>query len=109
MHFALRIDRHDFVTDDFNQLRMDVENRFVKQDQRIDRMGAMGGALTGMAMNASGLSGRNRMAVGVGAQGGRQAWALGYQRALGDRASVSLGAAFSGSESTVSGGAGFSW
>lgn len=87
-----------------------IEQRLNHQDARIDRVGAMGGALAGMAMNSANLSGRNRVAVGVGSQGGRQAFAVGYQRALmGTRASVSLGAAFSGSDNTVSGGAGYSW
>ncbi|MCW1777183.1 YadA-like family protein [Pantoea ananatis] len=39
----------------------------------------------------------------------RRALAVGYQRAIGNRASVSLGGAFSGSEKSVSAGAGFSW
>ena len=87
-----------------------IEQRLSRQDARIDRIGAMGGALAGMAMNSANLSGRNRVAVGVGSQGGRQAFAVGYQRALlGTRASVSLGAAFSGNDNTVSGGAGYSW
>lgn len=87
-----------------------IEQRLNRQDARIDRIGAMGGALAGMAMNSANLSGRNRVAVGVGSQGGRQAIAVGYQRALlGTRASVSLGAAFSGRDNTVSGGAGYSW
>lgn len=87
-----------------------IEQRLNRQDARIDRIGAMGGALAGMAMNSANLSGRNRVALGVGSQGGRQAFAVGYQRALlGTRASVSLGAAFSGSDNTVSGGAGYSW
>jgi autotransporter adhesin len=86
-----------------------VEQRFQQQDRRIDRQGAMAGAYAGMATNTSGLGGRNRIGVGVGAQGGEQALAVGYQRALGNRASVSLGGAFSGSEKSVSAGAGFSW
>jgi hypothetical protein len=85
------------------------EQRFSEQDRRIDKLGAMSGALTGMAMNSANLRGQNRMAVGVGAQGGSQAFAVGYQRALGEAASISIGAAFSGSESTLSAGAGFSW
>jgi hypothetical protein len=47
--------------------------------------------------------------VGIGTQGGEQAMAVGYQRAIGNRASVSLGAAFGGGEKSVSAGAGFSW
>ena len=86
-----------------------VNDRFRQQDQRIDRMSAMSGAYAGMAMNTSGLGGRNRIGVGVGGQGGESSLAVGYQRALGTRASVSIGGAISGGEKSVMGGAGFSW
>src|SRR5690606_5096707 len=95
--------------DNFTALRSEVDERFRHQDRRIDRMGAMSGAYAGMALNTAGLAGRNRVGVGVGAQGGEQAVAVGYQRAIGARASVSLGGAISGGESSVSAGAGFSW
>ncbi|MGY0559575.1 YadA-like family protein [Luteimonas sp. A277] len=51
----------------------------------------------------------NNIGVGVGSQGGEQALAIGYRRAIGNRASVSLGGALAGSEKSVSAGAGFSW
>lgn len=86
-----------------------IDDRFHQQDRRIDRQGAMSGAFAGMAMNTAGLTGQNRVGVGVGVQGGEQALAVGYQRAIGNRASVSLGGAFSGNEKSVMGGAGFSW
>lgn len=73
------------------------------------KMAAMSGAYAGMAMNTAGLAGRNRIGVGVGGQGGEAALAVGYQRAIGDRASVSLGGAFGGGEKSLMGGAGFSW
>ncbi|WP_202839730.1 YadA-like family protein [Luteimonas saliphila] len=92
-----------------DSIQRGIDDRFHQQDRRIDRQGAMSGAFAGMAMNTAGLSGRNRVGVGVGAQGGEQALAVGYQRAVGDRASVSLGGAFSGGEKSVMGGAGFSW
>ena len=75
----------------------------------IDKMAAMSGAYAGMAMNTAGLAGRNRVGVGIGSQGGEQAMAIGYQRVVGNRASVSIGAAFGGGEKSVSAGAGFSW
>ncbi len=89
--------------------RTDIDDRFRQMDKRIDKMAAMGGAYAGMAMNTSGLAGRNRVGVGVGGQGGEKAMAVGYQRAIGDRASVSIGAAFGGGEKSLMGGAGFSW
>ncbi|MDH5835178.1 YadA-like family protein [Luteimonas kalidii] len=92
-----------------DSIQRGIDDRFHRQDRRIDRQGAMAGAFAGMAMNTAGLAGRNRVGVGVGGQGGEQALAVGYQRAVGDRASVSFGGAFSGGEKSVMGGAGFSW
>lgn len=89
--------------------RTDIDDRFRQMDKRIDKMAAMSGAYAGMAMNTAGLAGRNRVGVGVGGQGSEKAMAVGYQRAIGDRASVSIGAAFGGGEKSLMGGAGFSW
>ena len=97
------------LSDSFESFRNDTDRRFQQQDRRIDKLSAMSGAYAGMAMNTSGLAGRNRIGVGVGAQGGEQALAVGYQRAIGNRASVSIAGAFSGDEKSVSAGAGFSW
>ncbi|RZA35071.1 MAG: hypothetical protein EOP92_12430 [Lysobacteraceae bacterium] len=97
------------LSDSFESFRNETDRRFQQQDRRIDKLSAMSGAYAGMAMNTSGLAGRNRIGVGVGAQGGEQALAVGYQRALGNRASVSIAGAFSGDEKSVSAGAGFSW
>src|SRR5690606_12844708 len=89
---------------EIDDLRTGIDARFRSQDRRIDRMAAMSGAYAGMAMNTAGLAGSNRIGVGVGTQGGEQALAVGYQRAIGSRASVSLGAAFGGGEKSVMGG-----
>ncbi len=86
-------------------------SRFQAVDKRIDRMGAISAAYAGMAINTAGLNGDNRLGAGVGSQNGRTALAVGYQRILGEKknVSVSLGGAFSGSDQSVSAGAGFSW
>ena len=97
------------LSDSFETFRNETDRRFQQQDRRIDKLSAMSGAYAGMAMNTSGLAGRNRVGVGVGAQGGEQALAVGYQRVIGNRASVSIAGAFSGNETNVSAGAGFSW
>ena len=52
---------------------------------------------------------QNRVGVGVGYQGGESALSLGYQRALSERATVTIGGAFSSDDSSVGGGAGFGW
>ncbi|PPJ44878.1 adhesin, partial [Rhizobium sp. KAs_5_22] len=49
--------------------------------------------------------GRGRLAVGAGFQDGESGLAIGYGRRINENVSVSIGAAFSGSES--SGGVGF--
>ena len=96
-------------SDSFTQFRDGVEQRFARMDERLDRMGAMSGAMGAAAINTAGLPGRNRVGVGVGTQGGRHALAVGYQRLVTPNASVSLSGAFSGSDRSVSAGAGFSW
>lgn len=69
----------------------------------------MSSAMSAAAMNTSGLPGNNRVGVGLGSTNGRKAMAVGYQRLVAPNASISLGGAFSGSENSVSVGAGFSW
>ena len=97
------------LSDSFEAYRGQVDQRFAQQDRRIDKLASISGAYAGMAMNTAGLAGQNRIGVGIGTQGGEQALAVGYQRAIGNRASVSIAGAFSGDEKSVSAGAGFSW
>ncbi|MBM7132201.1 YadA-like family protein [Dyella mobilis] len=100
----------------FNALNQDLQNfkgevndRFNRQDQRIDRIGAMSAANTQMAINAGGVesTGKGRLAVGVGLQNSRAALAVGYANKVSDRVRMSFGAAVSGSEASVGAGAGF--
>ncbi len=82
--------------------RGEVNNRFQQQDRRIDKQGSMSSAMLNMAMNASGSqSPRGRIAAGVGFQGGERALSVGYAKRIGQRASFSLGGAFSGSEKSA--------
>lgn len=101
----------DWNTGRFAEEREWTNNRFRAVDKRIDRMGAISAAYAGMAINTAGLSGDNRLGAGVGSQSGRTALAIGYQRIVGEKknASLSLGGAFSGSDRSISAGAGFSW
>ena len=94
--------------DTFNQFQQHVDRRFAQTDRRIDRLGAMGSAMTQMAVNAAlGASAKGRIAIGVGVQGSQGAVSIGYGKRLGDRGSFSLGASFSGSESSAGAGFGF--
>ena len=95
-------------TDTFTQYQQQVDKRFAQTDRRIDQIGAMGTAMTQMAVNAAnGNSGKGRIAIGVGAQGSQGAVSIGYGKRIGDRGSFSLGASFSSGESSVGGGFGF--
>ena len=94
------------LEDDFNAFRNDVDRRFSRQDQRLDKMGAMSSAMLNMAINAAGSrSPRGRVAVGAGWQNGENALSVGYAKPIGERASFSIGGAFSGDEKSA--GVGF--
>ena len=95
-------------TDTFTQYQQQVDKRFVQTDRRIDQIGAMGSAMTHMAVNAAnGSSNKGRIAIGVGTQGSQGAVSIGYGKRIGDRASFSLGASFSSGESSAGAGFGF--
>ncbi|WP_198147234.1 YadA-like family protein, partial [Pseudoxanthomonas mexicana] len=94
------------LEDDFNAFRGDVDRRFSDQDRRLNRMGAMSSAMLNMAINAAGSrSPRGRVAVGAGWQNGQNALSVGYSKPIGERASFSIGGAFSGDEKSA--GVGF--
>jgi autotransporter adhesin len=96
------------LDDQFQQLSDNLGNRLNQQDKRIDRMGAMSSAMMNMAMNAAGgRSERGRVAVGAGWQNGESALSVGYAKQIGDRASFSIGGAFSSDDSSAGIGFGF--
>jgi autotransporter adhesin len=95
--------------DTFTAFQGEIDHRFRDQDRRIDRQGAMGAAMLNMATSAAGIRTQNRVGVGVGFQNGESALSVGYQRAISDRAVITLGGAFSGDETSVGLGAGFGW
>lgn len=97
------------LDDRFAAERDRVEGRFLGLDKRLDRIGAMNAAMVNMAVSASGVNTSNRLGAGIGVQNGRAALAVGYQRALGERATISMGASFSGDERAAGLGAGFGW
>ena len=94
--------------DTFTQYQQQVDKRFAQTDKRIDRIGAMGNAMTHMAVNAAnGTSEKGRIAIGIGTQGSQGAVSIGYGKRIGDRASFSLGASFSSGEASAGAGFGF--
>ena len=93
------------VQPQLDALRDDVWSRMASTDRRVNRISAMGSAMTQMAVNAANGSGeRGRLAVGVGYTDGEEAVSVGYGLRVG-RGSFSLGAAFGGGENSV--GVGF--
>jgi len=83
-----------------------IDRRLELQDKRIDRQGAMSAAMMNMSINAAnGRSARGRVAAGVGWQNGESALSVGYAKALGERASFSIGGAFSSDDRSA--GVGF--
>jgi autotransporter adhesin len=80
--------------------------RLGKQDERIDREGAMNAAMMNMAINAANSrSEHGRIGVGAGWQNGETALSVGYSKQIGERASFSVGGAFSSDDSSA--GVGF--
>jgi len=86
-----------------------ANGRFQAVDARMDRMGAMNAAMVNMAVSAAGVRTTHRVGAGVGFQNGKSALSVGYQQALSERATITLGGSFSGSEASAGFGAGFGW
>lgn len=91
-------------------LQSQVNQRFDQLDNRVNRVGAMNAAMSAMVASAAGLQTDNRMAIGTGLYRGQTALAVGYQRKLGSRATVTIGGSTAGgSEYNVGLGAGYGW
>ena len=97
------------LTDGLTDLRNYTNRRFFDTDERIDKQGAMSSAMSMMMASAAGVKNDNRLAVGAGFSGGESALAIGYQRAISDRATFTLGGAFTDEESSAGLGFGYGW
>ncbi|MBV6415468.1 MAG: Autotransporter adhesin UpaG [Xanthomonadales bacterium] len=97
------------VTDYVNDLRAYTDRRFFETDERIDKLGAMNAAMSTMLSSAAGIQKENRIAAGVGFAGGESAFAVGYQRQLGESATFTLGGSFTDDESSAGLGFGYGW
>ena len=98
-------DLRNYVDGEFNL----VYGRLAEQDEKIDQIGAMGAAMSTMLASASGIQSDNRIAAGVGFMGGESSLAIGYQRKINDRATFTLGGAFTNDESSAGLGFGYGW
>jgi autotransporter adhesin len=97
------------VSTDLANFEQQTDARFHQQDRRIDRISAMSTAMVQMAASAAGIDTPNRVGIGVGGTRGQSALAIGYQRALGRKATITIGGSVSSSESSVGAGLGFGW
>ena len=96
-------------TADVNGLRDQMNERFHGVDQRMDKVGAMGTAMSQMAFSTQGINTPNRLGVGVGGYRGEAALSVGYSRQLSPKANLTFGAAVSGDEASGGVGVGFGW
>lgn len=91
-----------------DRFQTEFETRFSDVNLRLDRQGAMTSAMMNMAMNASGVPGEGRAAVGLGFQNGQEALSVGYGRRFGTGVSISVGGTFGrGGERSAGVGVGF--
>ncbi len=101
--------RYSAMADTFQTYQGEVDDRFRRQDKRIDQQGrdergdVEHGYQRGGHPHAEPVGRRRRL------QSGESALSLGYQRAISDRATVTVGGAFSSDDSSVGVGAGFGW
>ena len=87
-----------------------LQNQVSQIDSKVNRVGAMNAAMSTMMASAAGLQTDNRMAIGTGLYRGETALAIGYQRKVGSRATVTIGGSTAGGkEYNVGVGAGFGW
>lgn len=99
--------RFNALASELSSFQSDVWQRLDRTDSRIDRTGAMTAAMAQVTANAAGgRSDRGRIAVGIGTQNGHGAMAIGYGRRVGERGSMTLSAAFSGSDTSAGVGLG---
>ncbi|WP_208382103.1 YadA-like family protein, partial [Luteibacter sp. SG786] len=93
----------------FDEYKRTVDHRFSNLNDRLNKVGAMGAAMSQMAFSTQGVSGDNRLGVGVGGYKGQGALSVGYSRSITPRATVTFGAAISGGESSGGVGVGVGW
>ena len=96
---------------DFDAFRSDVNLRFHSLGTRLDRVGAMGSALAGMAGAIAAAPGTdNRVSAAVGGYRGQAALAIGFARRIVGNGAVLLGGSLAGSgESSGTLGVSFGW
>jgi autotransporter adhesin len=99
------------TTGDFNAFRDQVNQQFHTVNTRLDRVGAMGSAMAGMAgAIAAAPNTENRVSAAVGGYSGQSALAVGYSHRLPGNGAVLLGGSIAGGgESSGTVGVSFGW
>ena len=101
---------NSFTTNAVNTLAQGVDDEFSTMDRCVSKIGAMGTAMSTMAMGAGGMAGDNRVAYGTGFQNVQSAVALGYEHLFNNaHANITIGGSLSNGQSSVGVGGGFSW
>jgi autotransporter adhesin len=97
-------------TSDLNSLRNQVNQQFYSVNQRLDRVGAMGAAMSQMAFSTQGINTPNRLGMGMGTYNGQAAMSMGYSHQITPKANLTFGASISGGgESSGGVGLGVGW
>ena len=90
-----------------------IDRRLERTDKRVDGVCAMGQAQSQVAMSASAINKRNRLAMGAGHCGGQTALSLGYVRDLttpgGSPSAFSIGVSSTGSQTSIGVGWAIGW
>lgn len=86
-----------------------LENQVGVLDDRVNRIGALSAAMSQMSAAGAGNQNASRLSLGVGNYGGKTAFAVGYQRSLSKRTTLSFGAAHDGKKAATGGGVSVGW
>jgi hypothetical protein len=99
------------TSDNFNAFRDQVNNQFHAVNTRLNRVGAMGTAMAGMAGAIAAAPGTdNRVSAAAGTYAGQAALAVGLAHRISDNGAVLIGGSISGGgESSGTVGVSFGW
>ena len=99
------------TNDNFNAFRDSVNNQFHAVNTRLNRVGAMGSAMAGMAGAIAAAPGTdNRVSAAAGTYGGQGALAVGFARRIPGNGAVLIGGSIAGGgESSGTVGVSFGW
>jgi hypothetical protein len=90
-----------FTTNAVDSLSSSVDTRFAITGERIARVGALSAALAGMTSSAAAVTGSaTRFGAAFGAYHGQNAFSIGFQHQFTPHVAMTLGGAFSGSDTS---------